>query len=60
MPSISRRLTISVNSIFRIARDSSTRERPIFHFARRYFRLSAFGTSPYFSSSFCDGVEREP
>ena len=52
MPSMSRRLTISVNSILRIARDSSTRARPIFHLARRYFRFSAFGTSPYFSSSF--------
>ena len=30
MPSISRRFTISVNSIFRIARDTSTRARPIF------------------------------
>ncbi len=52
MPSISRRLTISVNSILRIERDSSTRARRIFHRARRYFRFSAFGTSPYFSSSF--------
>ena len=52
MPSISRRLTISVNSILRIVRDSSTRARPIFQRARRYFRFSVFGTSPYFSSSF--------
>jgi len=52
IPSISRRLTISVNSILRIVRDSSTRARPTFHFARRYFRLSAFGTSLYLSSSF--------
>ena len=44
MPSISRRLTISVNSIFRIARDSSTRERRIRPRARRYLRFSLFGT----------------
>ena len=57
--SMSRRFTISVNSILRIARESSTRARPIFHFARRNFRLSLFATSAYFSSSFVDGILRQ-
>src|SRR5436190_2210268 len=53
MPSIRRRLTISVKSILRIARDNSIFARPTRHLARRHFRLSAFVTSTYFSASLC-------
>ena len=51
--SIRRRLTISVNSMSRMRRESSTRQRSIFQRYLRYFFLSFFGTSTSFSSAFC-------
>jgi len=45
-------LTISVNSTFRINRDSSTRARSTFQRARRYFFFSALAIVASLVSSF--------
>src|SRR5712691_11413367 len=59
--SIRRRFTASVNSIRRMAFDSSTRARIAAHRHRRYFRLSLvvapLGVSASFCSRFSDGVD---
>ncbi len=52
MSSMSRRLTGSVNSISRMARDTRTRARMAFQRARRYFFLSFFSVASSFSCAF--------